>query len=93
MKYKIYYGLGGSFGGCKRNPPEVLEFSSQEEADTYAYEMAVQEYQSYEGLHGLRGPQEIMDEDGVSEEDMDEAYAEEMDSWLDYFAEPLGDEK
>lgn len=84
-KYAIFYGLGGGFGGayCK----EIEEFETEDQALDHAEEQAKEEYQSYEGLHGLRSQQEIMDEDGLTEEEADQAYEDEMDSWLDYWVE------
>lgn len=51
MKYKIYAGLGGSFGGATYQ--YIDDFSTEEDALDTAYLLAVQEYESYEGLHGL----------------------------------------
>jgi len=86
-KFVIKYGLGGGFGGAERNEPEIIEARNLEDANSYAYEKAVQEYQSYEGLHGLRTAEEIAEEDGLDEADVEQAYIEEMESWLDYYAE------
>jgi hypothetical protein len=89
MKFAIKYGLGGGFGGCERNEPKIIDVSSEKEAGRWAYEMAVQEYQSYEGLHGLRTYDEIMEQDELSEDEAEQAYIEEMDSWLDYYVEEV----
>lgn len=48
MKYNIYAGLGGGFGGA-RLVAEAEEFENQAAAEEYAYEYAIEEYQSYEG--------------------------------------------
>ena len=84
MKFKLSWGLGGGFGGSAEQD-EVFEFDTEEQAIDYAYAKAVEEYESYEGLHGIRSLDEIKEEDGI--EDEDEAlcaYNEEMESWLDY---------
>lgn len=48
MKYKIYAGLSGGFGGATYQKTE--DYSSMDEALEDAYALAVEEYQSYEGL-------------------------------------------
>ena len=50
-KFKIYAGLSGGFGGA--HFCEVYECGSQAEAETYAREVAIEEYESYGGYHGL----------------------------------------
>ncbi len=49
--YNIYAGLGGGFGGSTYQTSE--EFDTIDEASTYAQELAIEEYESYGGLHGL----------------------------------------
>lgn len=56
-KYKIFTGLGGGFGGATFRC--VSEFNNDEEAEKYAYQEAVEEYESYGGLHGLRDRTEV----------------------------------
>lgn len=51
MKYKIYAGLSGGFGGATYQKTE--DYSSMDEALEDAYALAVEEYQSYEGCHGI----------------------------------------
>lgn len=50
-KFRVFTGMGGGFGGA--NDYGVYEFKDTEEAEQYAYEMAVQKYQSYEGSGGI----------------------------------------
>ncbi|MFW6246876.1 MAG: hypothetical protein ACOC22_01730 [bacterium] len=95
MKFKVSYGLGGGFSGSIEE--EILEFKSIEHAQIYAYEKAIETYEMYEGLHGLRTVDEILEEENedVDEDDKidwDEAvriYIEERDTWLDFSVEPL----
>ena len=91
MKFKIWYGLGGGFGGAKQSmEPETLEFDTKEGAESYAYDMAVQEYEMYEGSNGVREVADIMEEDGI--EDENEAYNiyfDERESWLDFVVEEV----
>lgn len=51
QKYEIYAGMGGGFGGAQLRG--IYEFSSTQEAERYAYGLAFDEYQSYEGSHGI----------------------------------------
>lgn len=86
MKFEIRYGLGGGFGGCENKDWEPIEADSLEEAENEAYEQACQEYEMYEGMHGLRSAYQIMEEDGLDEDEAEEEWREERESWLDYEA-------
>ena len=89
-KYNIYAGLGGGFGGA-RLVAKAEEFENEEAAVKYAYEYAIEEYQSYEGYYGIVSYGDILDypedyglEDGFTEEDVQEIYQEEIESWITY---------
>lgn len=88
QKYNIYSGLGGSFGGATYRG--TGEFKSYADAEQTAYELAVEEYESYGGCHGLLDWSDIADENGLDynadSAEIDELYIEEMESWLDYYA-------
>jgi hypothetical protein len=89
--YIIGYGLAGGFGGARTF--EVIQVDSQEEADKWAWENACDEYDRYAGSNGLREVGEIMQEDGIEDEDEAlQAYEEERESWLDYSAKPYSKE-
>ena len=47
MVYNIYVGLSSRFGGDEFHTSE--DFSSEADAVEYARDIAIQEYQSYEG--------------------------------------------
>lgn len=99
-KFKIYAGLSGGFGGA--HFCEVYECGSRAEAEMYAREVAVEEYESYGGYHGLYTwdsmRQEIADDeyDGdiekVDPEDVDMRLMEEVESWLTYKVIPVQDD-
>lgn len=98
-KFKIYVGLSGGFGGA--HFCEVYECGSQAEAETYAREQAVEEYESYGGYHGLYTwdsmRQEIADDEyngdieQVDPEDVDMRMMEEVEGWLTYKVIPVQD--
>lgn len=85
-KFKITYGLGGGFN---TEDCEEVEAKDLAAASMLAWEMACQTYDSYAGLHGLRDAGQIMEEDGVDEEEAEEIFREEREGWLDYSAVPL----
>ena len=86
----IRHGLGGGFGGG--NNYEVIETENLEYAEKWAFENACQDYESYEGMYGLRTVEQIMEEEECKEEDALIAYEEERESWLDYYAVPYSKE-
>lgn len=96
MKYKLYAGLSGGFGGA--NYQGIYEFNSEDEATHAAYELAVEEYESYEGCHGIASwadckedcydsgwITEDMTEDEISEM-VDDQYRESIEGWIEYYA-------
>ena len=87
MKYNIYAGLGGSFGGATYQG--TGDFESREAAEETAYQYAVEEYEMYEGSHGIRSWANIADEECLDyEEDeceINEMYDDEMESWMEYY--------
>ena len=94
-QFKVYAGLGGGFGGAKYI--ETVEAATVEEAGHIAYEYAVEEYEGFEGLHGLASYSDIvdnpadygLDEDCEDEELLWEAYEEERSTWLDYYVKEI----
>ena len=98
-KFKIYAGLSGGFGGARFC--EVYECGSRAEAETYAREVAIEEYESYGGYHGLYTwdsmRQEIADDEydgdieAVDPEDVDMRMLEEVEGWLTYKVIPVQD--
>lgn len=101
MKYDLFAGMGGGFGGATYQ--ETRDFNDEEAANNAAYEIACEIFDSYAGLHGVMGWEECMEEarDNISESDFntpdeygvaleeyaDEVYKEERESWIDSWAE------
>lgn len=93
MKYfKIGYGCG-----CGDNEDYIFA-KDLKEAETTAWEYAIADYESYEGLHGIRDMHDIAEEDyGISLDKADDAtydaidqdYLDERESQLDYWAEEI----
>lgn len=81
-KYEIYAS------GVSHDPDfhGVHECKNLGQAEKLAWEYAVEDYQSYEGLHGIMDLAEVAEEYGF-DEDSDaawEAYCDERESWLNY---------
>lgn len=83
-QYVIRYGMNGGFNS---ETFELIDADNKAQAESIAYERACDEYSSYEGMHGLRTADEIMEEDEVDNEEAEMIYNEERDSWLEYSAE------
>ena len=94
MKYfKIGYGCG-----CGDNEDYIIAESEKEACDI-AYESAIGDYESFEGLHGIRSMEDIaIDDYDLSEEDdipdelydqIYQDYLDERESQLSYWAEEI----
>ena len=93
--FKIYAGLSGGFGGAKYQG--TYEYNEVGEASYDAYRLAEEEYQSYEGYHGILDYEQcredlydsgFIDDDMTDDEIADMIYNHylgEMESWIDYY--------
>lgn len=90
--FKIYAGMGGSFGGAQYHG--TYEYDDVNEAADDAYHMAEEEYQSYEGYHGIMSWQDCYEDllesygEEPEEEDVDMHYREEIESWISWEVKP-----
>jgi hypothetical protein len=79
------------------NEPEIelLEDEmTEQEADEIAYQSAIDDYEQYEGMYGLRSIEDIMEEDNIEDFDTaEQMYREERESWLNYSSEEYDPEK
>lgn len=93
MKYNIYAGLSGGFGGA--NYIGTLD-ASLADAEDAAYEYAIEEYESYEGMHGLLTWDDIAEENGLDPENdlykIDDLYLEQVNDWIEYYAIPFNED-
>ena len=89
MKFKIYAGLGGGFGGahCIEND----EFTNEVEAESYAYDEACNIFERY-SCHFEDNLNEIEQVADGDNELYDELYSELRESWLEYYVEQVNDE-
>lgn len=94
MKFEIYAGLGGGFGGA--NYIETIEANTREEAEEYARQCAIDDYESYEGSHGILSRDDVFEDliesfgEEPLEEDVDLKYMEEVEGWITYYVEEVG---
>ena len=96
--FKIYAGLGGGFGGATYHG--TYEYDNIDEACHEAYCLAEEEYQSYEGCHGIMSLEDVeqdLRDSGFIDGDMTDAevedcvadhYLEEIESWICFYALP-----
>lgn len=94
MKVRVFAGLGGGFGGA--NDHGVYDVRDHDEALELAYELAVEEYQSYEGEHGILSwgdcREDLIDSNpdlDIDDEDVDAYYNECIEGWIDYYIEDV----
>ena len=93
-KYEIFAGLTNG-----NEPPShgIYEFRNEQEATIYAYQLAVEEYQSYEGYHGILDWDECREDlqasgmlDDLTENEIEDRvtdhYLENIESWVTYYA-------
>ena len=82
--YKIYAGLGGSFGGA--NYIDTIEFEDEDAANDYAFELACEQYYSYGGYHGLFNRKDALEENPyLTDDELTEMEDEDRESWIDYY--------
>lgn len=80
MKYLIgYSGIGDYF-------QYIIENCKNEENASYlAWILACEQYENYEGLHGILSLYDIIEEEQCSEEEANEIYQDNRESWIDYW--------
>ncbi|CAG7580036.1 MAG: hypothetical protein SLAVMIC_00216 [uncultured marine phage] len=89
-EWMIFAGLGGGFGGAQQMG---IFTGTEDEANSEAWRMSVEEYEGMVGMHGLRDVDEIMEEDEVDADEAQEISNDERESWLDYWVEKYDPEK
>lgn len=103
-QYNIYAGLGGSFGGAHYQFTCLYE--TKEEAEDDAFQAACEDYDQYEGLHGLPGWEDAVnaycadqgidpedyEEDDESLQEVESYYDEARENWLCYYVVPTDED-
>ena len=90
--FKIFAGMGGSFGGAQYHG--TYEYEDEREAYDDAYRIAEEEYQSYEGCHGIMSWQDCYEDlrdsfgEEPDEEDVNLHYREEIEGWISCYIQP-----
>lgn len=94
MKFEIFAGLNGGFGGAQSLG--IFDFDDEEEALQEARNAAIEEYESYEGCHGILSREECKEDliesfgiEYATEDNVDIAYLEEIESWIEYYVEEV----
>jgi hypothetical protein len=82
-QFKIEYGVGGGYNDINE---EVIEADSLDEAIQNAYEFSIQVFESYSILETQNDPE---DYEGLSSEDYQSFYHEEVERWVVYNAEEI----
>ena len=90
--FDIYAGLSGGFGGAYFHKTE--EYATIDEAVQEAYELAIEEYQSYEGCHGIMSWEDCREDliesgdKNPTDDDVTKHYQNEIEGWIEYYAVP-----
>lgn len=101
-RFKIYAGMSGGFGGATYEG--TIEAASERDAEQYAYDLAVEQYQSYEGYHGILSWEECKEDlhdsgmledltENECEDLVNEHYLNEIDSWIDFYVVEIFDDE
>lgn len=97
-KFNLYAGLTGGFNSV-RLVEENVECESLEEAEMFAYDYALSEFDDMSGTHGLSSYTDIEDElredygDDIEFDDIVlEEYLQYADHWIGYYAKKVEDE-
>lgn len=96
-KYQIFSGMSGGFGGAQYQG--TYDFKTFTEAEDYAFDLTLEIYASYEGCHGILSwndcRNDLIDSFPDTEwddEDVDNRYQEELESWIEYYVIPVSAE-
>ena len=84
-KFQVKHALGGGYGGTENQEWETVEAKDLEEASMIAYELACEDYESYDP----EPHHEIAEENPEwTEEECNEEWLAHRESWIDYIAQP-----
>lgn len=74
------------FAGCFNEEfVDIVDCATEAQACNMAWEVAVEDYNTYAGMHGIRTVEEIMEEEDINDEDnAQEIFNEECESTIRY---------
>lgn len=95
-QFWAFGGMGDGFGGPHFLGTVEGESIDDPDVQSDAYQLVVDEYESYAGLHGIQSWDDVRadleasaDEgDEITDEDVQDAYNEEIASWTSYWVIP-----
>lgn len=86
-KFKIYAGMSGGFNDVGYK--QTVEVESEREAYEIACEYARAEFESYEGLQGVRDYAECLADCDGDKSAAECEYQDEFESWTEYYIEEV----
>lgn len=95
-EFWVFGGMGAGFGGPHFLGTLEGKSLDDPEVQSDAYQLVVDEYESYAGLHGIQSWDDVKADleasfgegDEVTDEDVEDAYNEEISSWTSYWVIP-----
>lgn len=98
-EFWAFGGMGAGFGGPHFLGTLEGTAADDPEVQSDAWDLAVDEYESYAGLHGILSWDEVREDleesadegEEVTDEDVQDAYNEHISSWVSYWVIPAVD--
>lgn len=95
-QFWAFGGMGGGFGGPHFLGTIEGKSIDDPEVQSDAYQLVVDEYESYAGLHGIQSWDDVKADleasaeegDEITDEDVQDAYNGEISSWTSYWVIP-----
>lgn len=93
-EFWVFGGMGAGFGGPHFLGTVEGKGVDDSEVQEDAWTLAVEDYECYAGLHGILSWDEVKEDleesfgGPVDDEEVDEAYNEEVSSWVSYWVIP-----
>lgn len=95
-EFWVFGGMGGGFGGPHFLGSVEGKSADDKEVQEDAWQLVVDEYESYAGLHGILSWDEVKTDleesadpgDEITDDDVDDAYNEAISGWVSYWVIP-----
>lgn len=85
--YNIYAGMSGGFGGASY--VRTLKDVTENEANEWAYQTAIEIFEGYIGLHGIMSYEEAFEEADGDDNVAYELIQEEAERWIECWVVPI----